>query len=103
MSKTNTNEFVIAALGASAGGLEAFENFFKHMPLTLRAQKSTRKATSETSVSSVLINLEEALMLPPAPQMLAAPVRVCAAADSTTGGRARKRFRRKLGARKSRQ
>ncbi len=26
------NHFLIAALGASAGGLEAFENFFKHMP-----------------------------------------------------------------------
>ena len=28
----NTDEFVIAALGASAGGLEALENFFQHMP-----------------------------------------------------------------------
>ena len=28
----NNNEFVIAALGASAGGLEAFEKFFKYMP-----------------------------------------------------------------------
>ena len=32
MSQSNTNEFPIAALGASAGGLEAFEKFFKHMP-----------------------------------------------------------------------
>ncbi len=32
MSQSNTNGFLIAALGASAGGLEAFENFFKHMP-----------------------------------------------------------------------
>src|SRR5579883_1545618 len=32
MSRDNTNEFPIAALGASAGGLEAFERFFKHMP-----------------------------------------------------------------------
>jgi two-component system, chemotaxis family, CheB/CheR fusion protein len=28
----NSDQFLIAALGASAGGLEAFENFFKHMP-----------------------------------------------------------------------
>jgi two-component system, chemotaxis family, CheB/CheR fusion protein len=28
----NNNELVIAALGASAGGLEAFEKFFKYMP-----------------------------------------------------------------------
>jgi len=28
----NNNEFVVAALGASAGGLAAFENFFRHMP-----------------------------------------------------------------------
>lgn len=32
MSQSNANGFPIAALGASAGGLEAFENFFKHMP-----------------------------------------------------------------------
>jgi len=32
MSRNHTNEFPIAALGASAGGLEAFEKFFKHMP-----------------------------------------------------------------------
>ncbi len=32
MSQRNTHEFPIAALGASAGGLEAFEKFFKHMP-----------------------------------------------------------------------
>jgi two-component system, chemotaxis family, CheB/CheR fusion protein len=32
MSQSNTNGFLIAALGASAGGLEAFEKFFKHMP-----------------------------------------------------------------------
>src|SRR5579864_4998297 len=32
MSRNNTDEFPIAALGASAGGLEAFEKFFKHMP-----------------------------------------------------------------------
>ena len=30
--ETRTNRFVIAALGASAGGLEALENFFKHTP-----------------------------------------------------------------------
>ena len=30
--KTPSNRFVIAALGASAGGLDALENFFKHMP-----------------------------------------------------------------------
>ncbi|HTF62341.1 MAG TPA: chemotaxis protein CheB, partial [Edaphobacter sp.] len=30
--KVKSNPFLIAALGASAGGLEAFENFFKHMP-----------------------------------------------------------------------
>ena len=29
---SSTDEFVIAALGASAGGLEALENFFQHMP-----------------------------------------------------------------------
>lgn len=28
----NSNQFLIVALGASAGGLEAFEKFFKHMP-----------------------------------------------------------------------
>ena len=27
-----SNRFVIAALGASAGGLEALENFFRHTP-----------------------------------------------------------------------
>ena len=27
-----SDRFVIAALGASAGGLEALENFFKHTP-----------------------------------------------------------------------
>lgn len=32
MSQANTNGFLIAALGASAGGLEALEKFFKHMP-----------------------------------------------------------------------
>ena len=32
MSDQNKDEFVIAALGASAGGLEAFERFFKNMP-----------------------------------------------------------------------
>ena len=32
MSTSNTDEFVIAALGASAGGLEPLETFFKHMP-----------------------------------------------------------------------
>lgn len=29
---SSTDEFVIAALGASAGGLEALETFFQHMP-----------------------------------------------------------------------
>ena len=29
---TNTREFLITALGASAGGLEALEKFFRHMP-----------------------------------------------------------------------
>jgi PAS domain S-box-containing protein len=32
MSQSNHNDFPIAALGASAGGLEAFEKFFKLMP-----------------------------------------------------------------------
>jgi len=32
MSQTNKNGFLITALGASAGGLGALENFFKHMP-----------------------------------------------------------------------
>src|SRR5438309_1319912 len=32
MSESDTAEFVIAALGASAGGLEALEEFFRHMP-----------------------------------------------------------------------
>jgi two-component system CheB/CheR fusion protein len=32
MSPGHTTEFVIAALGASAGGLEALEKFFRHMP-----------------------------------------------------------------------
>jgi two-component system CheB/CheR fusion protein len=32
MSQSGANGFLIAALGASAGGLEALENFFKHMP-----------------------------------------------------------------------
>jgi two-component system CheB/CheR fusion protein len=32
MSQSEANGFLIAALGASAGGLEALENFFKHMP-----------------------------------------------------------------------
>jgi chemotaxis response regulator CheB len=32
MSQSGTNGFLIAALGASAGGLEAFERFFKPMP-----------------------------------------------------------------------
>ena len=30
--KANSNQLLIAALGASAGGLEALEKFFKHMP-----------------------------------------------------------------------
>ena len=32
MSQSNPNEILIAALGASAGGLEALEKFFNHMP-----------------------------------------------------------------------
>ncbi len=32
MIQDDTPEFVIAALGASAGGLEPLETFFKHMP-----------------------------------------------------------------------
>jgi len=32
MSQGDAGQFVIAALGASAGGLEALENFFRHMP-----------------------------------------------------------------------
>jgi two-component system, chemotaxis family, CheB/CheR fusion protein len=32
MSESDVNGFLIAALGASAGGLEAFEKFFKHTP-----------------------------------------------------------------------
>jgi two-component system CheB/CheR fusion protein len=32
MSHNDANQFPIAALGASAGGLEAFEHFFQHMP-----------------------------------------------------------------------
>lgn len=32
MREQSKDEFVIAALGASAGGLEAFEKFFRHMP-----------------------------------------------------------------------
>jgi two-component system CheB/CheR fusion protein len=32
MNQNHTSEFVIAALGASAGGLEPLETFFKHMP-----------------------------------------------------------------------
>jgi two-component system, chemotaxis family, CheB/CheR fusion protein len=32
MSQHDTQEFVIAALGASAGRLEPLETFFKHMP-----------------------------------------------------------------------
>jgi two-component system, chemotaxis family, CheB/CheR fusion protein len=32
VSQSDTPEFVIAALGASAGGLEPLETFFKHMP-----------------------------------------------------------------------
>ena len=32
MSEKNTPNFLIVAIGASAGGLEALENFFKHMP-----------------------------------------------------------------------
>src|SRR5580704_16155767 len=30
--KQSSNEFLIVALGASAGGLEPLETFFKHMP-----------------------------------------------------------------------
>src|SRR5438477_9106064 len=32
MSENNTPNFLIVAIGASAGGLEALENFFQHMP-----------------------------------------------------------------------
>ena len=32
MSQSNSHEFLIVAIGASAGGLEALENFFRHMP-----------------------------------------------------------------------
>ena len=32
MGQSNTPQFLIAAIGASAGGLEAYETFFKHMP-----------------------------------------------------------------------
>lgn len=32
----HSNPFVIAALGASAGGLEAFEQYFKHVPSAAR-------------------------------------------------------------------
>jgi two-component system CheB/CheR fusion protein len=32
MGESNTLPFLIAAIGASAGGLEAYETFFKHMP-----------------------------------------------------------------------
>src|SRR5258707_11786270 len=32
MGPSNTQQFLIAAIGASAGGLEAYETFFKHMP-----------------------------------------------------------------------
>jgi len=32
MGQSNTQQFLIAAIGASAGGLEAYETFFKHMP-----------------------------------------------------------------------
>ena len=32
MSENNTPNFLIVAIGASAGGLEALENFFEHMP-----------------------------------------------------------------------
>jgi two-component system, chemotaxis family, CheB/CheR fusion protein len=32
MTQTDTPDFVIAALGASAGGLEPLETFFRHMP-----------------------------------------------------------------------
>jgi two-component system CheB/CheR fusion protein len=32
MNEQNRDEFLIAALGASAGGLEALEKFFEHMP-----------------------------------------------------------------------
>src|SRR5258708_12642185 len=32
MGESNTQQFLIAAIGASAGGLEAYETFFQHMP-----------------------------------------------------------------------
>lgn len=32
MGESNTPQFLIAAIGASAGGLEACETFFQHMP-----------------------------------------------------------------------
>jgi len=32
MNQTNPQEFVIVAIGASAGGLEPIEQFFAHMP-----------------------------------------------------------------------
>jgi CheB methylesterase len=32
MGESNTQPFLIAAIAASAGGLEAYETFFKHMP-----------------------------------------------------------------------
>src|SRR5438105_8936483 len=32
MNPSNGREFLIVAIGASAGGLEALENFFAHMP-----------------------------------------------------------------------
>ena len=32
MGQSNTTQFLIAAIGASAGGLEAYETFFQHMP-----------------------------------------------------------------------
>src|SRR6267154_1671469 len=33
MGESNTPQFLIAAIGASAGGLEAYETFFQHMPV----------------------------------------------------------------------
>ncbi|MGE5893317.1 MAG: chemotaxis protein CheB, partial [bacterium] len=33
-AKTNKESFYIVGIGASAGGLEAFEQFFTHMPET---------------------------------------------------------------------
>jgi hypothetical protein len=49
----HSNPFVIAALGASAGGLEAFEQYFKHVPSGARHRLRHHPALGPHHASAV--------------------------------------------------